>query len=414
MQLRCFDPACATRLPLHAPALECPQCGGLLEVETDPVPYEAAALKQLWSERRRSRDPRDISGVWRYREFLPEYPAREIVTLGEGNTPLVRGHKTAAFAGVSDLQFKHLGWNPTGSFKDLGMTAGITEAVHIGAKIVACASTGNTAAALAAYAARAGLIGRIYLPAGQISLNKLAQSLDFGAEIVQIEGSFDDALNMLLEKTSEGIYFLNSINPFRIEGQKTTMFELMDQLDWKAPDYLLVPGGNLGNSSAFGKAFDELLRFGLIDRAPRMIVVQAAGANPFARMWREQASELTPVAEPETIATAIRIGKPASWQQAIAARDESGGLIDAVSDEEILQAYDMLARLEGVFCEPASAASVAGVIKLNARGYFEPGARIVCTLTGNGLKDPDTAMKNVTQPVTIDATEGAVRKLLGD
>ena len=252
------------------------------------APYAAAALKELWSERRRSRDPRDISGVWRYREFLPDYPANEIVTLGEGNTPLVRGHKTAAFAGVSDLQFKHLGWNPTGCFKDLGMTVGMTEAVHTGAKVVACASTGNTAASLAAYAARAGLIGRVYLPAGQVSLNKLAQALDFGAEVVEIEGSFDDALNILLEKTSEGIYFLNSINPFRIEGQKTTMFELLDQLDWKAPDYLVVPGGNLGNSAAFGKAFDELLRFGFIDRAPRMIVVQAAGANPFAQLWRDE------------------------------------------------------------------------------------------------------------------------------
>ena len=184
-------------------------------------------------------------------------------------------------------------------------------------KVVACASTGNTAASLAAYAARAGLTARVYLPAGQVSLNKLAQALDFGAEVVEIEGSFDDALNTLLEKTGEGIYFLNSINPFRIEGQKTTMFELLDQLDWKAPDYLVVPGGNLGNSAAFGKAFDELLRFGLIDRAPRMIVVQAAGANPFAQLWRDGDAELTPVAEPETIATAIRIGNPRSWKKSL-------------------------------------------------------------------------------------------------
>ncbi len=267
MQLRCFDPNCAVKLELHSPALACPECGGLLEVDVDGLAVDAGALKELWSERRRSRDPRDISGVWRYREFLPAYPANEIVTLGEGNTPLVRGHKSAVWAGVTDLQFKHLGWNPTGCFKDLGMTVGMTEAVHTGAKVVACASTGNTAASLAAYAARAGLIGRVYLPAGQVSLNKLAQALDFGAEVVEIEGSFDDALNTLLDKTGEGIYFLNSINPFRIEGQKTTMFELLDQLDWKVPDYLVVPGGNLGNSAAFGKAFDELLRFGFIDKA---------------------------------------------------------------------------------------------------------------------------------------------------
>ena len=189
MQLRCFDPNCAVKLDLHSPALACPVCDGLLEVDVDGASFNAPALKELWSERRKSRDPRDISGVWRYREFLPAYPADEIVTLGEGNTPLVRGNKTADYAGVSDLQFKHLGWNPTGCFKDLGMTVGMTEAVHAGAQVVACASTGNTAASLAAYAARASLTGRVYLPAGQVSLNKLAQALDFGAEVVEIEGS---------------------------------------------------------------------------------------------------------------------------------------------------------------------------------------------------------------------------------
>ena len=386
MRLRCFDPACAATLDLHAPALECPRCGGLLEVDVEAPSYAAPALKQLWSERRSSRDPRDISGVWRYREFLPAYPANEIVTLGEGNTPLVRGHKTAAFAGVSDLQFKHLGWNPTGCFKDLGMTVGMTEAVHTGAKVVACASTGNTAASLAAYAARAGLIGRVYLPAGQVSLNKLAQALDFGAEVVEIEGSFDDALNILLEKTSEGIYFLNSINPFRIEGQKTTMFELMDQLDWKAPDYLVVPGGNLGNSAAFGKAFDELLRFGLIDRVPRMIVVQAAGANPFAQLWRDGADELSPVAEPETVATAIRIGNPRSWKKSLRGVRNTGGQVLDVTDEEIAEAKAVIGR-DGIGCEPASAATLAGLRKLRAANVVPAGASVVAILTGHVLKD---------------------------
>jgi threonine synthase len=386
MQLRCFDPACATRLDLHAAALACPACAGLLEVDVDAPALAAAALKELWSERRRSRDPRDISGVWRYREFLPAYPAREIVSLGEGNTPLVRGHKTAAFAGLSDLQFKHLGWNPTGCFKDLGMTVGMTEAVHAGARVVACASTGNTAASLAAYAARAGLTARVYLPAGQVSLNKLAQALDFGAEVVEIEGSFDDALNTLLEKTGEGIYFLNSINPFRIEGQKTTMFELLDQLDWKAPDYLVVPGGNLGNSAAFGKAFDELLRFGLIDRAPRMIVVQAAGANPFAQLWRDGAAELTPVAEPETIATAIRIGNPRSWKKSLRGVRNTGGQVLDVSDEEIAEAKEVIGR-DGIGCEPASAATVAGLRKLRAGNSIPEQASVVAILTGHALKD---------------------------
>jgi threonine synthase len=393
MQLRCFDPACAVRLDLHAPALACQACGGLLEVDVDSPALPAEALKELWSQRRMSRDPRDISGVWRYREFLPGYPPNEIVTLGEGNTPLVRGHRTADFAGVDDLQFKHLGWNPTGCFKDLGMTVGMTEAVHTGARVVACASTGNTAASLAAYAARAGLVARVYLPAGQVSLNKLAQALDFGAEVVEIEGSFDDALNTLLEKTGEGIYFLNSINPFRIEGQKTTMFELLDQLDWKAPDYLVVPGGNLGNSAAFGKAFEELLRFGLIERAPRMIVVQAAGANPFAQLWRNGAAELVPVAEPETIATAIRIGNPRSWQKSLRGVRSTGGQVLDVSDEEIAAAKEVIGR-DGIGCEPASAATLAGLRKLRHGKLIPAEASVVAILTGHALKDTNFIIRS--------------------
>jgi threonine synthase len=386
MQLRCFDPNCATKLDLHASALACPTCGGLLEVDVGTSFPTACSLKELWSERRRSRDPRDISGVWRYREFLPDYPASDIVSLGEGNTPLVRGNKSAAWAGVTDLQFKHLGWNPTGCFKDLGMTVGMTEAVHTGAQVVACASTGNTAASLAAYAARAGLISRVYLPAGQVSLNKLAQALDFGAEVVEVEGSFDDALNTLLEKTGEGIYFLNSINPFRIEGQKTTMFELLDQLDWKVPDYLVVPGGNLGNSAAFGKAFDELLRFGFIDKAPRMLVVQAAGANPFSQLWRDGLEELSPVEEPETVATAIRIGNPRSWKKSLRGVRNTGGQVLDVTDEEIAEAKAVIGR-DGIGCEPASAATLAGLRKLRASDRIPEDASVIAILTGHALKD---------------------------
>lgn len=386
MQLRCFDPNCATTLPLHDAALECPRCHGLLEVEVDAPHKSATELKELWATRRSSRDARDISGVWRYREFLPAYAADEVVTLGEGNTPLVRGHRTAEYAGVSDLQFKHLGWNPTGCFKDLGMTVGMTEAKHMKATVVACASTGNTAASLAAYAARAGVTGRVYLPAGQVSLNKLAQALDFGAEIVEVEGSFDDALNTLLAKTSEGIYFLNSINPFRVEGQKTTMFELLDQLDWQAPDYLVLPGGNLGNSAAFSKAFEEMLRFGLIDRAPKMIVVQAEGANPFARMWRSGAATLTPLAEPETIATAIRIGNPRSWQKALRGVNATSGQVLDVTDAEIGEAKAIIGR-DGIGCEPASAATLAGLRKLRTCGEIPASAKVVAILTGHVLKD---------------------------
>jgi threonine synthase len=386
MQLRCFDSKCAATLDLHGGALACPRCGELLELALNSTPLNPAALKELWSERRRSRDPRDISGVWRYREVLPEYAAEEIVTLGEGNTPLVRGHRSAQWAGVGDLQFKHLGWNPTGCFKDLGMTVGMTEARHAGAKVVACASTGNTAASMAAYAARAGVVGRVYLPAGQVSLNKLAQALDFGAEVVEVVGSFDDALNTLLESTGEGIYFLNSINPFRIEGQKTTMYELLDQLAWQSPDYLVVPGGNLGNSAAFGKAFDEMLRLGLIGRAPKMIVVQAAGANPFAQLWESGAAELTAVAEPETVATAIRIGNPRSWKKSLRGVQQTGGQVLDVTDEEIAEAKAIIGR-DGIGCEPASAATLAGIRKLRRAGKIAEGASIVAILTGHVLKD---------------------------
>src|SRR6185437_15346223 len=228
--LRCSVSHCGMTLDLHDRALACPQCGNLLEVAIEAPRAEPRVLKQTWLGRRMSADPRDVSGVWRFREFLPDgYGPAGVVTLGEGNVPLVRGQRTAAWAGLRNLSFKHLGWNPTGSFKDLGMTAGMTEAKFIGATAVACASTGNTAASLAAYAARAGVIGRVYLPAGQVSMNKLAQALDFGAEIVEVQGSFDDALNTLLALPPEEVYFLNSVNPFRIEGQKTCMYEVMEE-----------------------------------------------------------------------------------------------------------------------------------------------------------------------------------------
>ena len=335
---------------------------------------------------------RYASGVWRFREFLPDYAEDEIVSLAEGNVPLVRGQTTAAWAGVRDLWFKHLGWNPTGSFKDLGMTAGMTEAKFLGAKTVACASTGNTAASLAAYAARGGMGARVYLPAGQASANKLAQALDFGAEVVQIEGSFDDALNTLLTDTDRDLYFLNSINPFRIEGQKTAMFELLEQLTWHSPDYLVIPGGNLGNSSAFGKALRELKAHGFIEEVPRMIIVQAEGANPLARLWRSGAKELSAVEYPETVATAIRIGNPRSWKKALQAIEFTGGLVIDVSDEEIGDAKAMIGR-DGIGCEPASATTLAGIRKLVSAGTIDREATIAAVLTGHALKDTDYIIK---------------------
>jgi len=385
--LRCSAAGCDTTLDLHDRALVCPRCRDLLEVVVEPRLAANSVQKRTWLERRTSNDPANASGVWRFRELLPDgYEQSGVVTLAEGNTPLVRGQKTARWAGLQNLYFKHLGWNPTGSFKDLGMTVGITEAQFLRARVVACASTGNTAASLAAYAARAGIVGRVYLPAGQASHNKLAQALDFGAEIVQIDGSFDDALNRLLESANPDMYFLNSINPFRIEGQKTAMLEMLEQLEWCLPDYLFVPGGNLGNSSAFGKAFEELRRFGLIDRIPRMVIVQAEGANPLARMWRSGQANLTPVSRPETAATAIRIGNPRSWKKAMRALELTGGMVIDVSDEEIGQAKAQIGQ-DGIGCEPASATTLAGIRKLRDESKLQADASVVAILTGHALKD---------------------------
>ncbi len=391
--LRCIHADCARTFDLHDRVLACPDCGDLLEAVIAPVIDDPASLKKRWLERRTSYSAADASGVWRFREFLPHsYEAGAIVTLGEGNTPLVKGARSASWAAAKDVWFKHLGWNPTGSFKDLGMTAGMTEAKFVGAKVVACASTGNTAASMAAYAARAGVTGRVYLPAGQASTNKLAQALDFGAEIVQIEGSFDDALDALLNAAHSDLYFLNSINPFRIEGQKTAMFELMEQFEWRPPDYVVVPGGNLGNSSSFGKAFIEMKEYGLIERVPRMIIVQARGANPLSRMWAAGNRQLEAVRFPETRATAIRIGNPRSWKKATHALEFTGGMVLDVTDEEIEDAKAMIGR-DGIGCEPASATTLAGIKKLIAGGKLDRDARIAAVLTGHALKDTDYIIK---------------------
>ncbi|MDT8068953.1 MAG: threonine synthase [Terriglobia bacterium] len=385
MRLQCSE--CHYELDLHDRRLSCPKCGELLELEPE-VECEPGKLKRLWAQRRVSDDPRDLSGVWRFREFLPEYPVEAVVTMGEGNCPIVRGNITAEYAGLRNLWFKHLGWNPTACFKDLGMTVGVTEAKVAGAKIVACASTGNTSGSLAAYGARAGLKVRVYLPEGKISVNKLAQTLDYGADVVQIKGSFDAALDAVIESSKENIYLLNSINPFRIEGQKTTMFHLCEQFGWDPPDYLIVPGGNLGNSSAFGKGFEELKAAGLIEHVPKLVVVQAAGANPLAQMWRRGAAELVPVEHPETMATAIRIGNPRSWRKALRAVKFTGGWVMDVTDEEIAEAKEVIGR-DGIGCEPASATTLAALHKLAGEKKIEADARVVAILTGHVLKDTE-------------------------
>lgn len=394
MHLRCSNEQCHAPLELHDRSLSCPRCGDLLELVVGDVP-DPADLKRIWLQRRASFASVDASGVWRFREFLPGNYA-EVVSLGEGNTPLVRGQRTADWVGIRDLRFKHLGWNPTACFKDLGMTVGITEAKIVGAKAVGCASTGNTAASLAAYAARAGLKAKVYLPAGKISTNKLAQSLDFGAEVVQVDGNFDFALESLLRLSQDEIYFLNSVNPFRIEGQKTAMFEVLEQLEWRVPDYLFVPGGNLGNSSAFGKAFDEMKAAGLIAEPPKIVIVQAEGANPLARMWHSGSSKLAPTSHPETVATAIRIGNPRSWKKALRAVQHTGGFVMDVPDEEIGEAKAMIGR-DGIGCEPASATTLAAIRKLTAQGKLDRDATIVAVLTGHALKDTEFIIKSQQQ-----------------
>jgi threonine synthase len=392
MHIRCIN--CAATYELHERVLACKACGDLLEIVVE-VKESPEQLKRLWRERRMSNDPRDVSGVWRFREFLPnDYD--QVITMAEGNTPLVRAQRSAAWGGVRDLQFKHLGWNPTACFKDLGMTVGVTEARRAGAKVVACASTGNTSGSMAAYAARAGITARVYLPAGMVSMAKVAQAIDYGAELVQIEGNFDQALSTMLDSDDGEVYFLNSINPFRIEGQKTVMFEMMAQLDWNPPDYVICPGGNLGNSSAFGKAFEEMKAHGLINKIPKLVVVQAAGANPLSQLWKRSLADsnasLEPVNEPETVATAIRIGNPRSWKKAMRVLKFSGGFVLDVTDEDIGDAKESIGR-DGIGCEPASATTLAGIRKLIAQKVIDPDARIVAILTGHVLKDPAYIIK---------------------
>jgi len=341
----------------------------------------------------------------RYRAFLPIAKDDSIITLYEGNTPLHESlNLRNAINPELSIFLKFEGLNPTGSFKDRGMTMAVTQAYNAGSRKIICASTGNTSASAAAYAANSGMEAYVLIPDGKIALGKMSQGMRYGAKVIQIKGNFDDALQIVRDISADGsISLVNSVNPYRIEGQKTGAFEIIDELGF-APDFHALPVGNAGNITAYWKGYKEYKEHRISKTLPKMLGFQADGAAPIVYG--------APVENPETIATAIRIGKPASWKQAEAARDESGGEIQAVTDKEILQAYDMLASLEGVFCEPASAASVAGIIKLNNAGYFKPGQSIVCTLTGNGLKDPDTAMKGIATPITIDATEDAVRRVL--
>jgi threonine synthase len=388
--LRCINESCGATFGIEEVLYNCPKCGGLIEVAyCESVP--ADELKGTFRNRRLSNDPLDQSGVWRYRELFPFLDdVSHVVTLREGNTPMLDAPIAASFGGLDRLTFKHQGFNPTGSFKDNGMTCGVAQAGRLKMRRVACVSTGNTSASMAAYAAAAGLEALIFLPHGNISFGKLAQALEYGARTLQVEANFDEILALVRVLADRlGIYMLNSMNPFRIEGQKSIVIEMMDQRDWRAPDWIVLPGGNLGNTSAFGKALRELHAQRFIDKMPRLGVIQAEGSAPFYEFSeRHGEGEFRAIAKPETLATAIRIGDPVSWPKAWHEVRSSNGVVEKVTEQEIADAKAQIGRC-GIGCEPASAATLAGIRKLTMAGTIAHDADVVAVLTGNVLKDTD-------------------------
>ena len=381
---------------------ECTNCGSLLDLDV-VNDLSGARLRELFDDRLRDIAGIWRSGVWRYRELVMPTVGTAMVSYPEGNTPLIEG--------PDGMLIKHEGMNPTGSFKDRGMTVAITQAKRIGARAVACASTGNTSASLAAYAARAGLPALVLIPAGKIAGGKLAQTLAHGAKTIAVRGSFDDCLRLLREASEKaGVYVVNSVNPFRLAGQRTIVFEMLHQLAWKSPDWIALPAGNLGNTSAFGEALRIAKHHKLIDKIPRLLAVQASGAAPFARGFISGRRET--VEKPETIATAIRIGAPASWDRALRALRETHGIATEVSDDAIMEAKRDVDRA-GIGCEPASAASVAGVRKLVREGTIKPTDQVVAVLTGHLLKDPASIMDQSVGPVEIDATLADLERAIG-
>jgi len=386
--------ACAHRYDELEVRYVCDACGGLLSLERDTF-----LDRNSFDDRRTSWAPIDQSGVWRFREAVVNLD--RVITHPEGATRLYERE---------GLFFKHEGENPTGSFKDRGMTVAVTQAVRVGATAVACASTGNTSASLAAYAAQAKLPAIVFVPTGKVASGKLAQTLAYGATVLQVRGDFDDAMRLVREACDKlGIYLVNSINPFRIEGQKTILWELFQDLQWEAPDWIVVPAGNLGNTSAFGKAIREAFANGWIAKVPRLASIQAHGANPFFRGYRESFATRHRMSA-ETIASAIRIGDPVSWDKAVPAIRDTRGVVEEVTDDEIMSAKRAIDGM-GIGCEPASAATLAGVRKLRASGVMKDGEQIVCVLTGNILKDPEANYRpeNVRE---IDATVDAVEKVI--
>ncbi|EHP86134.1 threonine synthase [Methanotorris formicicus] len=381
------------------------ECGGLLEIVYD---YETIKEK-VSKETLRKRE----IGVWRYLEYMPVKDPKKIVTLHEGGTPLYKCDNLAKELGLKELYVKNEGANPTGSFKDRGMTVGVTRANELGVKVVGCASTGNTSASLAAYSARSGKKCIVLLPEGKVALGKLAQAMFYGTKVIQVKGNFDDALKMIRELAEKKLlYLLNSVNPFRLEGQKTIGFEICDQLNWEVPDRVILPVGNAGNISAIWKGFKEFRETGIIDELPKMTGIQAEGAKPIVDAVKKGAKEIIPEEHPETIATAIRIGNPVNAPKALDAIYSSGGTGESVTDEEITYAQKLLARTEGIFVEPASASSIAGLIKLLDNGVVDRDEKIVCITTGNGLKDPDAAIRASEEPIKIECDIEVLKKIL--
>jgi threonine synthase len=398
---------CGSKYGINEIMYFCKKCGDLLEIKYDHGELAGALRESEWRNAPLS--------VWRYRDFMPINALSQIVSLNEGGTGLHLCQRLAKHLGIRQLYVKNEGENPTGSFKDRGMTVGVTKAVELGVKSVICASTGNTSASLAAYAAKAGLQCAVLIPSGKIAYGKLSQAMIYGAKVIQVRGNFDQALDVVLKLSEKHrtIYLLNSINPFRIEGQKSLGYEICDQLNQEAPDRIVVPVGNAGNISAIWKGFTEFHELGVVKTLPKMTGIQAAGSAPIAQAIKNGSDTIVPVAQPETVATAIRIGAPVSWKKALNAIRESDGTAETVTDAEILSAQKMLARVEGLFVEPASASSIAGLIKLVENGTIDKDERIVCVTTGHGLKDPDTAVKMSEKPVEVDAEISAVEDALG-
>lgn len=385
MWLECIE--CHHKFDIASRFYTCPKCGGLLEVELD-----LGALRKKLRKRDLNSSP---PSVWKYRDFIPVMDDSKIVSLNEGGTPLIRCDRLGKEIGIRELYVKFEGANPTGSFKDRGMTVGVTKALELGVKTVACASTGNTSASLAAYAARAGLRCIVILPKGKVALGKLAQALIYGAKVVAINGNFDEALIMVRKLCEQrgDIYLLNSLNPFRLQGQKSIGYEIADQLSWKIPDKVVVPMGNCANIWAIYKGFFEFDATGITKGIPQMVGVQASGASPIVEAIKQGLETFEPVEKPETIATAIRIGNPVNGPKAIRAIRSSGGTAESVSDREIIKAQKLLAQLEGIGVEPASASTIAGLRKLVRQKEIKRDDVVVCVTTGHLLKDPEEAIK---------------------